>query len=120
MVDRFLDAAAEAQIDLLVTCTYRSFAEQRQLYEQGRASPGPIVTRAQPGESAHNFGLAIDVVPIVNGKPDWVGSDTIWQTVGSMGEQAGLQWFGAPNSPYIELCHFQHPEWRLIAQQLEA
>jgi peptidoglycan LD-endopeptidase CwlK len=120
MVDRFLDAVAAAGIDLLITCTLRTFAEQTALYNQGRTTPGPIVTRAKAGESAHNFGLALDVVPIVNGKPDWIGSDPVWETVGEMGEQAGLEWYGAPGQPFVELAHFQHPEWKLIAQQLEA
>jgi peptidoglycan L-alanyl-D-glutamate endopeptidase CwlK len=120
MVDKFLAAVQAAGIDLLVTCTLRSFAEQTALYAQGRTAPGYIVTKAKAGESAHNFGLAVDVVPIVNGKPEWVGSDPIWEQVGEMGEQAGLEWYGAVGQPFPELPHFQHREWRLIAQQLEA
>jgi peptidoglycan L-alanyl-D-glutamate endopeptidase CwlK len=118
MADKFLDAAAAAGIDLLVTATLRTFAEQRTLYEQGRSSPGPIVTRATPENSPHCFGLAIDVVPIINSKPDWVGTDPVWQVVGELGQQAGLRWLGAADSPYIDLPHFEHPQWRLIAQQM--
>jgi peptidoglycan L-alanyl-D-glutamate endopeptidase CwlK len=118
MVDAFLAAAQAADIDVLVTCTLRSLDEQEQLYERGRTAPGRIVTMAKPGQSAHNFGLAIDIVPIVDGKPQWMMSTT-WETLGEMGEQAGMQWYGAPGSQFYELAHFQHPNWKLIAQQQE-
>ena len=37
---------------------YRTFAEQNELYAQGRTKPGPIVTNAKGGLSNHNYGLA--------------------------------------------------------------
>jgi len=40
----------------------RNYAEQADLYAKGRSAPGPIVTRAKPGQSAHNFGLARDLI----------------------------------------------------------
>lgn len=39
----------------------RSYAEQEVLYEQGRTTPGHIVTDAPPGYSNHNFGIAFDL-----------------------------------------------------------
>ena len=115
LVDAFLDAAAAKEIDLLVTCTLRSNAEQEALYAQGRTTPGAIVTDAPPGQSAHNYGLAMDVVPMVNGKPDWQGSDPVWQQIGVLGQAAGLEWAGSPGFPFHELAHFQFPNWRTIA-----
>lgn len=117
-VDAFLDACTTAGIDLLVTCTLRSSAEQNALYAQGRTIPGPIVTRAQAGQSAHNYGLAIDVVPMVNGKPDWNGGDPVWQQVGALGQAQGLEWYGAPGQSFPELPHFQHPNWKILASQI--
>ena len=38
-----------------LTCTYRDRQEQDKLYEQGRTTPGPIVTNAKGGQSLHNF-----------------------------------------------------------------
>ena len=38
----------------------RTFAEQDELYAQGRTKPGQIVTQARGGESNHNYGLAAD------------------------------------------------------------
>lgn len=108
-------AALHAGIDMLVTCTLRSNEEQARLYAQGRTAPGPIVTDAPAGESAHNYGLALDIVPIIDGKPDWQGSDPVWQQIGALGEAAGLEWAGAPGFPFHELPHFQYPSWRTLA-----
>lgn len=118
MVDAFLDACANEGYDILVTCTFRSFAEQNALYAEGRTEPGHIVTNAQAGQSAHNFGFAIDIVPIVNGKPDWYADDPIWQAIGALGQMAGLEWYGAPGSAFVEMPHFQHPNWKLLSQQV--
>jgi peptidoglycan L-alanyl-D-glutamate endopeptidase CwlK len=109
---QFLADARDAGIDLIVTCTSRTLEEQTALYAQGRTLPGRIVTNAQAGQSAHNFGLALDVVPIVNGKCDWEGTDLVWQQIGAMGQARGLQWLGAPDSTFHELAHFQLPGWR--------
>jgi peptidoglycan LD-endopeptidase CwlK len=114
-VDAFLSACQAAGIDVLVTCTLRSNDEQAALYAQGRSAPGHIVTDAQAGRSAHNYGLALDIVPMVNGKPDWNGHDPVWLTLGSLGQAAGLQWAGAPGFPFPEEPHFQHPNWRAVA-----
>lgn len=115
LVDSFLAACTDVNIDVIVTCTSRSNADQDVLYAQGRTTPGHIVTNAKAGQSAHNYGLAIDIVPIVSGKPDWNGGDSIWQTVGDLGQQAGLTWLGALGSPFPEKPHFELPNWRQIA-----
>ena len=91
-------------------------AEQAALYAQGRTTPGAKVTNAQPGSSAHNYGLALDVVPIVNGKPDWnfnqMHPSAAWEKAGRLGRLAGLEWFGSIGSPFVEAAHFQQPNWR--------
>ena len=112
-----LDDCKTAGIDLIVTCTRRTLAEQAALYAQGRTTPGRIVTNAQPGQSAHNYGCAIDVVPIVNGKPVWDFHPEIdpWLTVGRIGQGVGFQWLGAPGSRFVEGAHFQLPDWKTHA-----
>lgn len=115
MVNAFLTDCVADCIDILVTCTSRTMEEQAALYAQGRTAPGRIVTNAKPGQSAHNYGLAIDVVPIMNGKPDWDGEHPIWQKIGALGQLRGLQWLGAPGSPFKEMAHFQHSNWRTVA-----
>lgn len=103
--------ACEAEgIDLLVTSTYRSPAEQDALFAQGRTRPGKKVTKARGGQSFHNYRLAYDVVPLRNGKPVWgtSGADgKLWQRVGELGEGAGLEWGGRWRG-LIDLPHFQY------------
>ncbi|MCE0499451.1 MAG: M15 family metallopeptidase [Methylacidiphilales bacterium] len=62
----FMDAIAES--NRLPTGWYvsiisglRSYAEQDILYQEGRTTPGPIVTNAPAGYSTHNFGVAFDL-----------------------------------------------------------
>ncbi len=47
---------------------YRTFAEQDELYAQGRTKSGIIVTKAKGGQSLHNYGLAVDIMGILNNK----------------------------------------------------
>ncbi len=42
----------------------RSRERQNELYAQGRTAPGKIVTNAQGGQSFHNYGYALDWVPL--------------------------------------------------------
>lgn len=64
---------ADSPFSWVVTSGYRGIPEQRVLYAKYRAG-GPRA--APPGKSAHNYGLAIDVVPdgdvVTPGlQPDW-------------------------------------------------
>lgn len=114
-VESFLAACKAAGIEILVTCTLRTYEEQAKLYAQGRTEPGKIVTRAKPGQSAHNAGLALDVVPLLHGKPVWDFPDPLWSKVGALGQEAGLQWYGAPGAEFVEAAHFQLPHWKDFA-----
>lgn len=71
-----------ARLTKKVICRFawvlRSFAEQELEYAKGRTAPGAIVTFARGGQSYHNYGLAVDIVFLVdtdgNGtfeKPSW-------------------------------------------------
>lgn len=101
---RFLSMLHAERIDILITCTYRSAAEQEALYALGRTAPGRRVTNARAGQSLHNVTLAglpasraFDVVPLRGGKPVWGtrGEDgALWQRVGEIGEACGLEWAG--------------------------
>ena len=57
----------------------------------------------------------MDVVPLINGKPDWDGSHPVWATIGELGEQAGLEWAGKWIH-FKELAHFQYTNGLTIAQ----
>lgn len=120
LVTRLLANARAAGIDLLVTCTYRSNEEQTALYAIGRTKPGRIVTRAKAGQSKHNYtlnskpaALAVDVVPLRDGKPIWSASDPVWKQVGEIGEKVGLEWAGRWTT-FREYPHFQHPQAKTL------
>lgn len=108
-------------IDLLVISTLRDVEAQDALYAQGRTAPGRIVTNARGGESFHNFRVALDCVPLRNGKPIWGTSGNgidndpsddatddleIWQRIGELGEAQGLEWAGRWKR-FREFPHFQ-------------
>ena len=112
-------------LDLLVVCTHRPDHEQAELYAQGRIKPGPIVTNAKPGQSAHNHTIdgrpasrAFDVVPLLYGKPIWEdprdadadwSNDWGWRIVGEVAAEVGLDWYGRPGAPFREAPHLQLP-----------
>lgn len=100
----FINKAETEGINLRVTSTLRTYAEQNKLYEQGRTTAGGIVTNARGGYSNHNFGLAFDVVPIVNGKADWNTKD--WNKIGQIGKSVGFEWGGDWKS-FVDKPHFQ-------------
>ena len=106
-VEKFINSAKDAGIDLLVTSTYRDNESQNALYAQGRTKPGRIVTNAKGGQSFHNYRCAVDVVPLLNGKPVWDAENDIWQKVGDFGIAAGLEWAGNWTK-FKEMPHFQY------------
>ena len=117
-VEQFIQACKDKGIDILVTSTYRDMESQDALYEQGRTTPGKIVTNARAGDSYHNWRCAVDVVPIIGGKPDWDGSHPAWQQIGEIGEECGLEWAGRWKS-FKELAHFQYTNGLTLAQLKE-
>jgi peptidoglycan L-alanyl-D-glutamate endopeptidase CwlK len=106
----FLEAAKRARLDILIYCTTRSLAEQQVLYNQGRTTPGKVITKAKPGESAHNFGLAFDGAPLIGGKIDWDSDNPIWTRYGLIAAAVGLEWAGNWTS-FKEYPHIQLPNW---------
>jgi len=106
-VKKFVALCKGDGIELLITSTYRDHESQNALYAQGRTEPGRVVTNAKGGQSFHNYRCAVDVVPLVNGKPDWDGTHPIWAKIGNYGKLAGLEWAGEWTK-FKELAHFQY------------
>lgn len=100
--------------------TLRTFAEQDALYTQGRTKPGPKVTNAKAGLSYHNYGLALDIVLLIDkdgngtyesaswdtktdfdkdGKSDWMEIVTIFKQWGWIW---GGDWKGFTDLPHFE------------------
>ena len=108
-------AEKELGIKLRATSTLRTYAEQDKLYAQGRTTKGGIVTNAKGGFSNHNFGVALDVVPIVNGKADWKASAETWSKIGQLGKSIGFQW-GGDWKGLIDKPHFEMQFGNTLAQ----
>lgn len=60
--------------------TFRTFAEQDKIYAQGRTRPGRKVTNAKGGQSYHNYGLAIDVVLLIDKDKNGTHETASWDT----------------------------------------
>jgi peptidoglycan LD-endopeptidase CwlK len=118
----FLAKADAAGVDVLITATLRTLTEQAALYTIGRTRPGEGVTKARPmgrkvtwarpGSSAHNFGMAVDFVPMFAGKPVWSAASPLWLQLGELGEACGFEWAGRWPKSRREFPHLQRPSWR--------
>lgn len=72
--------------------TLRTFAEQDALFAQGRTKPGKIVTKARSGFSMHNYGLAIDVVLLLDRDGDGKYTEASWDTKGDFDADGIADW----------------------------
>jgi peptidoglycan L-alanyl-D-glutamate endopeptidase CwlK len=110
--------------------TLRTFKEQDALYAQGRTqlfdAKGRrlgIVTKAKGGQSIHNYGLALDIVLIIDGKvASWdVKKDydrdgvSDWNEIVRIFKAAGWTWGG--DWKFYDAPHFEKPfghTWRTL------
>lgn len=104
-----------AALDLVAACLKRGFSyhatrgydtygAQMAIWAQGRTKPGKIVTNAKGGQSAHNFGIAIDFVLDKNQElqgiqPDWTveGFRVLIEEAQKMGLHSGVQYNDRPH-----------------------
>jgi peptidoglycan L-alanyl-D-glutamate endopeptidase CwlK len=112
------EALARRGMQALITDGLRTVAEQDALFAQGRTKPGPRVTNARGGQSNHNYGLAVDMYPVIGGK---VFTDVakgasvefrrafnaVQDAIGEEAERLGLFWGarfnGIVDTPHIQL-----------------
>jgi peptidoglycan L-alanyl-D-glutamate endopeptidase CwlK len=101
------------------THTLRTFSEQDALFAKGRTKPGGIVTNARSGMSWHNYGMAIDIVLLVDKNRDGVFESVSWDTksdfdgdgkrdwieVVNIFKQFGWEWGG--DWRFVDAPHFQ-------------
>ncbi|RCX32090.1 M15 family metallopeptidase [Thioalbus denitrificans] len=162
MARELVRLADGAGLDLLIYCTLRSAEEQARLFRRGRAlreierkaremealgrsdfarllmdvgpqyGPGPV-TWAGPGQSLHQYGVALDAVPLRDGKPVWAtaGADgrpdwgrpgvdgELWDRYGALGERVGFEWSGRWSPHHREYPHLQAAgvDWRDLIRQ---
>jgi peptidoglycan L-alanyl-D-glutamate endopeptidase CwlK len=105
-------------LNFVRACTYRSPAEQNELYAQGRTKAGAKVTWAKGGQSKHNnelngrpASLAGDYYPLVNGKladNKTAEERYLWNEFASAAHEAGLEWGGNWKGGKADYPHFQY------------
>lgn len=78
-------------IKLRITQGLRTIQEQDDLYVIGRSKPGAIVTNAKGGRSPHNYGLAIDVCQMLDGKAIF---NLDFSKIVSIAKECGFAWGG--------------------------
>ena len=62
------DKALTGRAKVRITQGLRTFQEQDDLYAIGRTKPGKKVTNAKGGQSIHNYGFAVDICMMIDGK----------------------------------------------------
>lgn len=107
------DACHAQGLNVIITDGSRTYEEQAAIYAQGRTEPGPIVTKAKPGSSWHNFGIALDF-GIFDGTDENGGvghyhdESPDYHTAGKLAEGLGLEWGGDWKSIQDE----PHVQWK--------
>jgi peptidoglycan L-alanyl-D-glutamate endopeptidase CwlK len=91
---------------------FRTWAQQNLDYAQGRTTNplGHIITRARGGQSPHNFGMAVDVVPYLRGdggKLNWKANSPQFQAMVEALKAQGLAWGGDWPGDLGDFDHFQ-------------
>lgn len=77
---REIDQALTGRAICRFSSTLRTFAEQNSLYAQGRSKAGKRVTNARGGQSYHNYGMAIDIVLLVDRDGNGTYETASWDT----------------------------------------
>lgn len=106
MCSEFINRCKAEGIDIIITSTYRDAESQNKLYAQGRTEPGRKVTNAKAGQSFHNWRVAFDFCPIVNGKCQW-NDAVLFIRCGEIAEGVGLEWAGRWKK-FNETAHCQY------------
>jgi peptidoglycan L-alanyl-D-glutamate endopeptidase CwlK len=100
--------------------TLRTFEEQNALYAQGRTklfdakgNKLGIVTKAKGGQSLHNYGLALDIMLVVDGNASWDDTKDFdkdnkvdWMEIVQIFKNAGWEW-GGDWKGLVDKPHFQ-------------
>ena len=73
----------------------------------------PHRTKAGPGESFHQYGLAGDCAPLVDGKIDWDAENPDWQLYGECAKASGLiwagDWYSFKEFPHVQTSSYSNP-----------
>lgn len=118
--------ALTGRAKLRITQSLRTFEEQDSLYAIGRTKSGKKVTNAKSGQSIHNYGFAVDICLIIDGKTaswnttkDW-DNDQIadWYECVKIFAKFGWDW-GGNWKTFKDLPHFDkrgYNSWKKLAK----
>jgi hypothetical protein len=99
-IKELIKVCKEQGIELAVVESYRTHAKQAEYFGMGRK-----YTRSKGGKSKHQYGLATDVVPMIDSVAVW-DNHALWRKIGVLGEKLGLRWGGRWRAPY-DPAHFE-------------
>jgi peptidoglycan L-alanyl-D-glutamate endopeptidase CwlK len=118
LATQLIEEAKARGINAKVIGGTRTFAEQDELYAQGRTKPGKIVTKARGGQSWHNYSLAFDIGIFSPDGKEYYGESEAYKEVGKIGETLGLEWGGAWK--FVDEPHYQYnPKGYTLMQMQE-
>lgn len=121
VADRVRELCARLNFDVRVVQALRSWNDQAALYAKGRkqeawgtwviVDPKAIVTKCVPGNSWHNFGLAVDLCPddpaIPGYQADWNAAHPTWKRMEDAGRACGFvcgcDFRSFPDAPHFQM-----------------
>lgn len=93
-VQQLISSCKAKGIELAVVESYRTHAKQAEYKGMGKK-----YTRSGAGKSKHQYGLAVDVVPMIGDSAVWHNA-VLWRKIGVVGERLGLRWGGRWRRPF--------------------
>jgi len=90
-VNQVIDRCELVGLDFLIVSGLRTVKEQNALWRIGREIVGKIVTYVKGGDSMHQYGVAIDIVPVVLGFIQW-GSAKKFEQIGKIAMEIGFEY----------------------------
>jgi peptidoglycan LD-endopeptidase CwlK len=120
------DVVLTDKAKIRITQGLRTLKEQDALYAIGRTKPGKKVTNAKGGQSIHNYGFAIDICMIIDGKEaswnttkDWDNDKVAdWYECVKIFAKNGWEW-GGNWKKFKDLPHFDKRgfnSWRKLSK----
>ena len=111
-------------VRLRFTHVLRTIQEQNDLFAQGRTKAGHIVTNAKGGQSIHNYGLAFDIVILLDEDKNGTFEKAVWNgthfnTVVKYFKNKGYEWGG--DWKFKDAPHFQIKgyNWQSLKAKLD-
>lgn len=104
-VKQLLKRLDEEKIPFRLFEGYRHPERQRYLYAKGRTTNGPIVTRAKPWQSYHQYDITGDFVLYINKRWSWENRDKYgqyWERLHELAHEFSLKAFSW-EKPHLQL-----------------